>query len=283
MFFSTQDEAILRDGTKQEFVLGSEKATLSRTLNRSLKEITTSSGKYLRYRNSDLDMIEESISRTPMFCNALMSNGYKNILFVGHFNDGQTHWMLDQFAERMITVMPEERRHMQSFPDLNVTAQFIPLLMKQFAYKCDFSVVRPPEAKYKGVMHAMYMQHSLETHTLACSQQYKHGQTSWSLDAQDQKFDAVVFLGIPMQNQDVGFEESQVRETFAPMCTPDFDLVDIYYGAPSSVKWYNGEEKDSQTMVDTAFSVRAQWDADAGQGGGCQTEHDIMSDMIKVF
>ena len=135
MFFSTQDEAILRDGTKQEFVLGSEKATLARNLNSSLKQMTTANGRYLRYNNSDLNMVEESLSRAPMFCNALMTQGYKNILFVGHFNEGQTHWMLDEFSGRMLTVMPEERDQMHSFPDLNITSQFIPLLMKQYYSK----------------------------------------------------------------------------------------------------------------------------------------------------
>ena len=48
-----------------------------------------------------------------------MSRGYKNILFVGHFNDHQTHWMLDKFG-RMIDVLPEERQDMQTFPDVNI-------------------------------------------------------------------------------------------------------------------------------------------------------------------
>lgn len=281
MFFSTQDEAILRDGTTHEFILGNEKADMSRYYSTALKAITTNSGKYLRYKNVELDMVEEAMSRAPMFCNSLMSQGYKNILFVGHFNDGQSHWILNQFAERMLNVMPPERGEQQSFPDMNIIAQFIPLLMKEYAYKCDFTVVRPPENKYKGVMDTMYKINELEGDTLTCSQQYKHGQNSWSVNGEHEKFDAVVFLGVPMEDQDLGFEENQVREIFAPMCTEEFDMVDIYYGASSSVKWYNGEEKDSQTMVDIAFSIRALWDTDVSNGR--QEEHDIMSDMIKVF
>tara|TARA_B110000093_G_scaffold157161_1_gene175292 strand:+ start:938 stop:1789 length:852 start_codon:yes stop_codon:yes gene_type:complete len=283
MFFSTQDEAILRDGTSTEFVDGSYKADLSRLFNAKVKQLTTHSGKYLKYKNSEVNTVEEALSRAPMFCNALTSNGYKNILFVGHFNDGQTHWILDELSGRMLTVMPEERQQMHSYPDLNISAQFIPLVMTHYGYHCDFTIVRPPEDKYKGALHDLYMQNGLVTKTLPCSQQYKHGQDSWSLEGAHEKFDAVVFLGVPMQDQNTGFEENQVRELFAPMCTPDFDLVDIYYGAPSSVKWYNGEEKDSQIMVDTAFSIRALWDEDAAKHSYCQTEHDIMSDMIKVF
>ena len=84
-----------------------------------------------------------------------------------------------------------------------------------------------------------------------------------------------------MQNQGVGFEEDQVREIFAPMCTPEFDMVDIYYGAPSAVKWFNGEEKDSKTMVDTAFALRSLWDSEMSEGR--PEECDIMHSMVKVF
>ena len=58
-------------------------------------------------------------------------------------------------------------------------------------------------------------------------------------------------------------------------------MVDLYYGAPSSVKWYNGEEKDNKTMVDTAFSIRSQWDEETAQGR--PEEYDIMKNMVRVF
>ena len=281
MFYKSKDEVILKDGTTQSFVRGDEKEVMTRYLNNVLKEITTVSGKYLRYKNLDVNMAEEAFSRAPMFCNALKSQGYKNILFVGHFNDGQTHWMLDKFAGRMIDLMPPERESLQSFPDMNIVAQFVPLIMKSFKYEGDFSVVRPPEEKYKGVMHQTYMINDLLGNTLSSSQQYKHGLPSWSLEGEHEKFDAVVFLGVPMVDKEVGFEESQVREIFAPHCTPEFDMVDLYYGAPSSVKWYNGEEKDNKTMVDTAFSIRSQWDEETAQGR--PEEYDIMKNMVRVF
>ena len=281
MFFNTQDETILANGTTQKFIKGELKELYARYLNGELKSLTNNKGKYLRFKNADINMIEEGISRAPMFCNALMSQGYKNILFVGHFNDGQTHWMLDQFAGRMIDLLPPERENMNHFPDMNIVAQFIPLLMGFYGYECSFTIPRPPEEKYKGAMHEMYMYCGLESNTLGCSHQYKHGQSSWSLEGEHEKFDAVVFLGVPMQDKGVGFEEDQVREIFAPMCTPEFDMVDIYYGAPSSVKWFNGEEKDSKTMVDTAFALRSVWDDDMSEGR--PEECDIMHSMVKVF
>lgn len=281
MFYNSKDEVIFKNSQTQAFFPEAEKVRLAQFLNNQLKELTTISGKYLRYKNPEINMVEEALSRAPMFVNALMSRGYKNILFVGHFNDGQTHWMLDELAGRMIDIMPAERMAMQSFPDMNIIAQFIPTLMKIYQYDCSFVIPRPPEDKYKGVMHDIYDINGMKENFMACSQQYKHGQSTWTLEGEHEKFDAVVFLGVPMTDKEVGFEESQVREIFAPHCTPEFEMVDIYYGAPSSVKWFNGEKKESDSMVDTAFSIRSQWDEDTAKGR--PEESDIMKRMISVF
>lgn len=283
MFYNTKDEFILKDGSVKSVVDGTDKHQSVKMINALMKYFTVHQGKYLRYKNSEVNVIEEAFSRAPMFCNAIMSRGYKNILFVGHYNDHQTHWMLDKFAGRMIDVFPPERDDMQSFPDLNIIAQFIPVIFKAYGYEASFTLARPPESKHKGAMHKVYEFVSIDQHSLPCSHQYKHGQTSWSLTGDHEKFDAVVFLGVPMVDQGVGFEEDQVREIFAPMCTEDFEMVDIYYGLPSSVKWFNGEEKGNKTMVDVAFSVRSGWDDDVKTGGGRPEEYDIMSKMISVF
>jgi len=280
MFFSTKPETILLSDGIQTHESTEDKDTLARNLNSVFNQRSVGSGKYLRHSSSELNVSEEMISRGPMFCNALMSRGYKNILFVGHFNSGQTNWMLDKHAGRMIDVMPPERAAMHKFPDLNIVAQSIPTMMQVFGYDCELTIARPPENKHKGIMHQMYNSFHSQIISL-CSHQYKHGQTSWTLEGEHEKFDAVVFLGVPMQDREVGFEEDQVREIFAPLCTPEFDMVDIYYGAPSAVKWINGEEKDSKTMVDTAFALRSIWDA--GMSEGRQEESDIMQSMIKVF
>ena len=281
MFFNIKDESILSDGENQKFVTREKKELIARSMNDFLSNVTVKRGKYLRHKSDEINMSEEALSRAPMFCNAIMSEGYKNILFVGHFNSGQSHWMLDQHADRMIDVLPPERQGMNTFPDMNIIAQFIPFTMGLYGYDAKFTVARPPEDKYQGAMHQMYRVGGLFDNTVTCSQQYKHGQSSWSLEGEHEKFDAVVFLGVPMQDQEVGFEDDQVREIFAPMCTPEFDMIDIYYGASSAVKWINGEEKDNQTMVDMSFALRSSWDDWITEGR--PEECEIMKNMIKVF
>jgi len=108
--------------------------------------------------------------------------------------------------------------------------------------------------------------------------------SGWTLDAEkEEKFDAVVFLGVPMSDPEVGFEEDQVRETFAPYCTPDFEMVDVYYGADYSSKWQNGESKDFTPHVETAFTLRASWDENFGGKYDCPEEFYTMDRMFTVY
>jgi len=282
MFYNPKNQSVLLDGEVSTIYTYGD--LLASEVQSFLNLSTLHKGKYLRYKNHEINVVKEAFSRAPMMCNAIKSRGYTNVLFVGHYNDYQTHWMLDKFSGRMVDLMPEERSDMQTFPDLNIVSQFVPLLWSAMKYEGDFAVVRPTEDKYQGVMHGMYDTFDVSSNALSCSGQYKHGMSGWTLDAEkEEKFDAVVFLGVPMSDPEVGFEEDQVRETFAPYCTPDFEMVDIYYGASYPSKWQNGEAKDFTPHIETAFTVRVSWDEDFGGKYDCPEEFDIMDRMFTVY
>ena len=281
MFYNSKLESIQSNSSTQKYVSSTTKESFVSDIHGLIKDKTTNQGKYLRTWNGEVDVVEEAVSRAPMFANALKSRGYKNILFVGHFNDHQTSWILDRFAGRMVDVLPEEREQFQTFPDLNVVVQFIPAVMNALGYEGSFTVARPPESKHLGVMHQVYSACNLPLS--ASATQYKHGNQSFDMEHSGEPFDAVVFLGVPMSTPDVGFEEDLVRSVFAPMCTEDFEMVDLYYGAPSSVKWQNGEEKSSLAEVQSAFSTRVSWDHGFARQGGSPEEFDIMARMFSVY
>ena len=281
MFYNPKLESIQSNSSTQKYVSEMSKEMLAGRLEGCVKNVTTNQGKYLRTWNGEVDVVEEAISRAPMFANVLKSRGYKNILFVGHFNDHQTSWILDKFAGRMIDLVPEERGDAQTYPDLNVVVQFIPVIMKEFGYEDSFTVARPSESKHQGVMHEVYSECGVPVSP--CGTQYKHGHQSFGMEHSGEPFDAVVFLGVPMSTPDVGFEEDLVRSVFAPMCTEDFEMVDLYYGAPSSVKWQNGEEKSSLPEVQSAFTTRVSWDHGFARQGGSPEEFDIMARMFTVY
>ena len=282
MFYNSKDQSVLRDGhLLTEYAYGRPVTAAAQSF---LDTQTVHKGKYLRHKNHETNVVEEAFSRAPMMCNAIKSRGYTNVLFVGHYNDHQTHWMLDKFSGRMVDVMPEERSDMQTFPDLNIVSQFVPFLWNLIGYEGTFSITRPPEEKHKGVMHRVYDMFGVSSNALSCSSQYKHGMSSWTLESEkEEKFDAVVFLGVPMSDPEVGFEEDQVRETFAPYCTPDFEMVDVYYGVNYKNKWQNGEAKDFTPHIETSFTVRASWDEEFGGKEDRPEEFNIMDRMFSVY
>ena len=293
MFFNAKDETILRgnheesNGALYQTVAAHEKVSLNNKVRESLDSWTQATSTYVRWSDRDVDAIDEAMSRAPMICNFLMSRGYKSILYVGHFSGSQTHWTLDKFAGRLVDLLPPERADHHSFPDPNIVAQFTPLIHANWMYNAHCTIVRPPEGEHQGAMWDIYEQcGALTRGPLAFSNmQYRHGIQGWELDLQmtDLKFDAVVFMGVPQQDPSTGFEEDEVRETFAPYCEENFDLIDIYYGAPSPSKWHNGEEKDVSGDLDTVFSTRAVWDEDVKTGGSRPEEKVILERMIKVY
>jgi len=283
MFFNLQNELITRDGDGYQFVYGEEKEAIVRDLTAQAAIESNRAGQYLRFRNFEINAVEEAVNRGPMFLNLLKLRGYKNILFVGHFNGDQSSWILDKFVGRVLDVQPPERSELQWVVDHNVALQMLPILHRRMGYKGDFSVAAPLETRHRGVMHAMYTINGVGDHTIPSNTQYRHGMTMphFSLIAQPEApFDAVVFLGVPKFNGDA-FDTHQVRGLFAPYCTEDFEMVDLYYGAPDRTKWRGGEPKSFDAELDEVWTNRAAWDPEVTEGR--PEEFEIMQRMIQIF
>ena len=283
MFFTLSNELINRDGEKYEFVYGQEKESMALGLNYMVGQEMNKVHKYLRFKNFEINAVEEALNRGPMFLNLLSLRGYKNILFVGHFNDDQPSWILDKFVGRVIDVQPPERAALQWTVDHNVAVQFLPIIHKLMNYKSKMTVCQPMEGQFRGIMHGLYNRTGVGGHMVPCNTQYRHGMTEPHfslLEQPEEKFDAVVFLGVPKFNGDA-FDEFQVRETFAPYCTEDFEMVDLYYGAPDNTKWRGGEPKSIEPEMAEVWVNRASWDEDVKEGR--PEEFEIMNRMINIF
>lgn len=61
MFYSTKDESILRDGVTLSNLSGRIKHRFVQEINGVLKQSTTDKGKYLRYKNHEINIVEEAI------------------------------------------------------------------------------------------------------------------------------------------------------------------------------------------------------------------------------
>ena len=289
MFFNTINETILREtnenGPVWRFVYGSEKEDMARSLNGQINENVKANKLYLRHASSDINTIEETLSRSPMYCNFLKTKGYENILFVGHFNTGQHSWLLPWDADRHVDLLPPERTGMGQLVDPNIVLQFIPLIWKMYSYTGDIKVCQPPESKHKGIMHALYKNNGLSNSMIPTSCQYRHGMDKFefnlSLPVGQSKFDAVVFLGVPKNEE--SFSSEQVKACFSPICTSDFDLVDMYYNGGDFTKFIFGEKEDNTESLTRVFSNRSEWDAAVREDGGRPEELLLMDRIISVY
>ena len=91
----------------------------------------------------------------------------------------------------------------------------------------------------------------------------------------------MVFLGVPKNEE--SFSVEQVKECFSPICTADFDLVDMYYNGIDSQKFVSGETKDNTESLTRVFSNRSEWDAAVREDGGRPEELLLMDRIISVY
>ena len=289
MFFSTINETILREtnesGPVWRFVYGSEKESMARNLNGDLNQDINKHNFYLRHASSKVNTVEEALSKCPMYCNFLMTKQYQNILFVGHFNSSQHSWLLPWNADRHVDLLPPEKEDFGQLVDPNIILQFVPLIFKMFSYKADMMLCKPPEKRNTGIMHSLYMKNGLTDNMIPTSCQYRHGMNKYdfylSLEPNTAKFDAVVFLGVPKNEE--SFTVQQVKDCFSPICTPDFDLVDMYYNGGDDQIFISGESQDNTESLARVFSNRSEWDIAVQQSGGRPEELQLMDRIISVY
>lgn len=287
MFFNLLNESILRDVTDGttllQYVQHNEKEKMLRTVNGQLESDIQSNGDYVHYKNAETNTFEEAFNRAPMFINFLKHRGYKNILYVGHYNTGQYQWILESRMDRVVDVQPPERNNMTTMVDPNIVLQMLPLVHKMYGYKGEMSLVKPGEARFRGVMHSVFLQNGLRDNYVESTVQYKHGMTSADIQfEQGKKFDAVVFLGVP-KHMESDFSADTVRDTFSKVVTDDVEFIDLYYSASTEGKFVGAEKKDHKEDWDYAFNLRTLWDESIQKDGGRPEEYDIMNRMISVY
>ena len=287
MFFNLLNETILRDvteeGTVLQYVLGKEKETIARTVNGQIESDLQMNGDYLLHKNAETNTVEEALNRAPTFINFLKHRGYKNILFVGHYNTGQYQWILESRMDRVVDVQPPERSNMTTMVDPNIVLQFLPLVFKMYGYKGDFGVIKPRESRFRGILHSLYQQNGLTPNYVESSVQYRHGMSSTDVQfEQGKKFDAVVFLGVP-KHEGQDFTAETVRETFSSVLTDNAEMIDLYYAANTDGKFVGADKTDHKQDWDSAFNMRTLWDEIVQENGGRPEEYEIMNRMISVY
>lgn len=303
MFYKDDQETIIsRTDTHGDavltFISKEDKLESYRILNSRIVNCIEDQGLVLTYKNKAVHMVAEAMNRVPMYCNALTSRGYHNILFVGHFWTGQYEWILERSTINPRTTMydqfPPERDGSNWYPDIHILLQFIPIFMKQWKYHPEVSIVRPPEPRHKGIIHHLYNKYKVAENLVTCNQQYQMGMgpDEIAFDGWDpeNKYDALVFLGVPRKHGTESFTMQQVKDTFGHMLTPNAEIVDIwnqYDNVQSStgLRFFMDHRAyglENRSTLSEVFHCRSTWDKET-RNQGIGAEFDFMKRFLKFY
>lgn len=240
----------------------------------------------LNWKHGSLNVVEEIFNRAPMYMNLLSLRGYKNILFVGHYNSGaQKYWYHVAKSDYVIHQQPAERSGQERVVDFNLIMQFLPIIRLSHGYtNFNMHVLQPPEWRHRHIVHSLYNRYGVDL--LPADKQYKHGVDHINIETPpDVKYDAVVFAGVPKEYDDTTFSIDNVREVFAPYCVEGFDIVDLYYQDKDHGKYVGGATKDITSELTATFTNRSFWDdkMNTYEQETREIEFSLMKDMVTVY
>jgi hypothetical protein len=298
MFWRDEQEPIISSNDTHgdstlTYISQDEKLETHRWLNSRIVNAVKSQDLVLRYKTEEVHMVAEAMNRVPMYCNLITSLGYKNILFIGHFNTSQYKWLLDRKEvdpnTRMYDCFPPERNGFLHYPDPHILFQFIPIFMKHWGYEPKITFARPPESRHKGIIHHLYNLFKVTEQMVTCNIQYKHGMTEEEITFggtdPDERFDAVIFAGVPKLSNKNSFTMSDVKDAFGAYITPNCEFVDLWAQYDTENRFFNDEhrhEVDTEEAIAEVFHTRAMWDKES-RNATRPEEYNFMRRMVRIF
>ena len=253
MIYNSIDEQIIDKQDSFRIIHSEVKEKLRDEILELLHKCRVEKGIYVRQENA----VDQIMILAPMYANALIANGYKNMLFVGHYDAGRNiDW--------------EEN----SIVKTNIVAQFIPIFLEYYGYDIEYKVVRPPESKHVLLMHDLYS-HFLPEHNIVHSdKQYKHGNAITIDELFYDKFDLILFAGVEQIEET---HDSGLNKLWRFYGGTDFDLMNV-----SEKNDIIGEAKNLTTALDITVSNRAQWDSNV-RNVGCPVEYNKIKESISLY
>lgn len=252
---------------KSKMVHSSVKSTLYGELNGRLANYKSNVQPLINYKTETQNGMLSVLTRGPVLLNIIAGRGYKNVLFVGHYNQGkQSNWMKSPDDPSIIDEIPYESRNITSVMDFNISYQFLPIIAKEYGYGFNVTVAKPPESRHLGAIHYLYER--FEVPTITTNKQYKHGSVSTTLtETPDEQYDAIVFLGVPKKYNDTTFTSQQIKARWSGALKAGGELFDVYYADEDKLRFSDRENRiDINAQIVKAFSTRAEWDQDVVTG-----------------
>jgi hypothetical protein len=210
-----------------------------------------------------------------------------NILFVGHFNSAVQSWTFPRGSDRQLHATPSNKSMDDTMVDPNLWLQFLPIVKMAWKYNTfNMHTLVPTQAegRFRGIMHSLYKRYEIDL--INCDHQYKHGRTRLNIDMlPDTLYDAVVFAGVPKQNDDDQINHHDIRGVFQPYCKPGFDIIDMNYQNTDPTKHIGGHQQDNTDYLNEVYSCRAIWDQRFREltSEDKALEYAVLNDIVKCY
>ena len=260
------------DGVYQSKMIGRDrKSDIFNAIHSRLKTYKVTEEPNLTYYNDVSNSINSIMTRCPVILNMIAGRGYRDVLFVGYYDQGnQMDWMWETTSPNIVDDIPFETRNLSYCADFNLTYQFLPIIAKEYGYNINFTCVRPPESRHQGAVHYCYEKFGIKT--VDSNKQYKHGTTSFTIpghaiSGEDRAYDAIIFAGVPKKYPDTTFMSAEIKGYFSAWTQNNFEIFDIYYSSEDKLRFSDRQNRlDHHPQIVKAFSTRAEWDQDIISG-----------------
>ncbi len=246
----------------------------------------------------DCNVIEEMLNLCPMYCNFLFSRKYRNILFISHMDIKETKWIKEGrgISEIHRDVLkfgyPPSKVPNRKYVDLDKIIHFLPIFMHEWPFDTQCNVARPNQERYSGTLHQIYDRFGVPSVKVSC--QYEHGisSRSWNLpDYDGAKFDAVVFLNVPLTKSDKPFSLNDIKPIFENYVTGDCEFIDILGGLDDErfvddkkLRFVGDKELDIRSNITQSLDLRHQVLEEGENGFGClREENEFLNSHISVY
>lgn len=166
------------------------------------------------------DILPHTINRGIYFSGVVLNNlfhklGRHNVLFITNYNDSQ--WNTFEINH------PEVSNPNSAKANLN--ALWAPLLNETMDNICSVKYTASFMSGSQSLVK--YIFGAWNVPVTNCNKKYNLGDTDWEIETPVKKYDAVVMVGIPNPSGQV-YNIEDIKSTFAPYCTDDFILLDIF-------------------------------------------------------
>jgi len=204
--------------------------------------------------------IEKMLVVSPILLNVIANREPENVLFVGHHDQGKNrNWNRD---------------------NLNILSQLIPIVHRVYGFSFEMTLLKPSSPKNLGTIWHLYNQFELSS--MQFNKQYVHGEKVLIKDVEnqpDEKFDTVIFAGVPHTSRFSGVTLQKVWERW---CKPHFELVDIYDGGETQDRFIDQEHRqDIERDVSRAFTLRSEHDREESEWK--QDLYEKVIDSVTVY